>query len=281
MLRTRSAARPLTMADRDAALALCARDPVKHVFVASRILEASRGGSLHGLLGHRSDGVLDGILWASANVVPVETTDAARAAFAERLRRARGGTASILGPRDEVVDLWTRLEPAWGRARTIRPDQPLMSSRTLPSALGIGLDERVRTARSHEVDAVVPAASHMFTHEIGYPPYVGSARAYRQAVGALIDRGHTYVLIEEGEVVFKTDIGSLAFGVAQLQGVWLTPRLRGQGRSLPLLAAVVEQILAAGVDEVSLYVNDFNVAARALYERLGFRTVGTFTTILL
>ena len=33
--------------------------------------------------------------------------------------------------------------------------------------------------------------------------------------------------------------------------------------------------------EVSLYVNDFNVAALALYERIGFTTVGTFATVLL
>ena len=32
---------------------------------------------------------------------------------------------------------------------------------------------------------------------------------------------------------------------------------------------------------VSLYVNDYNQAARRLYERLGFRQVGDFTTVLL
>lgn len=85
-------------------------------------------------------------------------------------------------------------------------------------------------------------------------------------------------------MVFKTDIGSLALGCAQLQGVWLTPRLRGRGLSGPLLAAVVDQVLdgrVGPVTEVSLYVNDFNVAALALYERIGFTTVGTFATVLL
>jgi len=31
---------------------------------------------------------------------------------------------------------------------------------------------------------------------------------------------------------------------------------------------------------VSLYVNDFNVVARRAYERVGFRQVGTFTSVL-
>jgi predicted GNAT family acetyltransferase len=47
------------------------------------------------------------------------------------------------------------------------------------------------------------------------------------------------------------------------------------------MASVVEQVLSGLADEVSLYVNDFNVAARAAYERCGFREVGAFTTVLL
>ena len=281
MLRTRAAAKPLTLADRDEALAVCARDPARHAFVAARILESSRVGSLSGLLGHRTEGVLDSVCWASANIVPVESAPDSRSAYADRMRRWRGNTASILGPREEVLDLWSRLEPQWGPARAIRADQPLMVTRTRPSSLGIVAEERVRPARDEDVDAILPAASHMFTHEIGYAPYVGSSRAYRGAIAGLVDRGHTWIWRERGEVLFKTDVGSLALGCAQLQGVWLAPHLRGQGWSVPLLAAVVEQVLDLGVREVSLYVNDYNLAARALYERLGFTTVGSFATVLL
>ena len=97
----------------------------------------------------------------------------------------------------------------------------------------------------------------------------------------LIARGHTYVVVEDGEVVFKTDIGSLALGCAQLQGVWVAPRLRGRGLAVPMLAAVLEQVMLGPAPVVSLYVNDFNAAARATYEHLGFREVGAFSTVLL
>jgi uncharacterized protein len=50
---------------------------------------------------------------------------------------------------------------------------------------------------------------------------------------------------------------------------------------VPAMASVVEHVLYAGADEVSLYVNDYNVAARATYARCGFREVGAFTTVLL
>ena len=127
----------------------------------------------------------------------------------------------------------------------------------------------------------MPAAAHMFTAEIGYPPYTGSGHAYRSALLSLIDRQHTYVVIEDDEVIFKADVGSVALGCAQIQGVWLAPRLRGHGLAVPAMAAVVEQVMAARAPWVTLYVNDFNTSARATYAHVGFEDVGTFTTVLL
>jgi len=281
VLRTRSPVRTLTRTDVDDALELCSRDVAAHVFVAARILETLASGSPSAAMGVREDGRLTSLCWASSNVVPVETTAPERAMYAERMRRWRGRIASLLGPREEVVDLWDDLEPHWGRPRAVRAHQPMLSTSTPPSALGVELDPRVRPARADEIDIVLPAAAHMFTAEIGYPPYTGSPRSYRGSLAALIARGHTWVVVEDGEVVFKTDIGSLALGCAQLQGVWLAPHLRGQGLAVPMIASVMEQVMAGPAPLVSLYVNDFNAAALATYDRLGFAQVGDFTTILL
>lgn len=281
MLRTRSPVRPLSPQDRDAALELCARDLPHGVFVAARVLDGDRTGSLSSVLGHREDGRLTSLCWASANVVPVATTEENRPAFAERLRRWRSRCASVFGPREEVDGLWRHLEGSWGPARVVRAHQPLLVANRPPSALGVEPDPRVRPARLDELDLVLPAAEHMFTAEIGYRPYTGSSRGYRASLASLIARGHTYVVVEGGEVVFKTDIGSLALGCAQLQGVWVAPRLRGRGLAVPMLAAVLEQVMLGPAPLVSLYVNDFNTAARVTYGHLGFREVGEFSTVLL
>ena len=281
MLRTRSPVRPLSLADRDEALDVCARDLPRGVFVAARILEGARTGSLSSVFGHRTEDGLTSVCWASANVVPVQTTEESRVAFADRIRRWRGRCASVFGPREEVEGLWHQLDGHWGPARAVRARQPLLVADRPPSTLGVELDPRVRPARPDEVDLVLPAAEHMFTAEIGYPPYRGSDRGYRASLASLATRGHTFVVVDRGEVIFKTDIGSLALGCAQLQGVWLAPRLRGQGLAVPMLAAVVEQVMLGPAPLVTLYVNDFNAAARATYERLGFRQVGDFTTVLL
>ena len=142
----------------DAALELCARDLPANVFVAARIREASRTGMLSSVLAYRPEGQLTSLAWASANIVPVETTPAARTEVADRVRRWRGRSASLFGPRDQVIDLWAQLEPAWGQARAVRAHQPLMVATRPPSALGLTIDERVRPAQVHETDLVVPAA---------------------------------------------------------------------------------------------------------------------------
>lgn len=273
--------RPLTLAERDEALSVCAHNLPANVFVAARIIEGARTGMLASVLTHRDEGRITSLLWSSANIVPVSTTAAERTAYVDRIRRWRGRAASLFGPREEVRDLWELLQPAWGQPRAVRADQPLLVATTPPSAVGCPLDLRVRPARTEETELVVPAAAHMFTAEIGYPPFTGSSRAYRSSVGALIARGHTYIVVEDGEVIFKADVGSLALGCAQLQGVWLTPRLRGQGLAAPMLASVMEQLMAGAAPTVSLYVNDFNAAARAVYARLGFTQVGKFSTVLL
>lgn len=277
----RTPTRFLGSADRDAALELCARHPAENVFVAARILEAAPfgGGTL---IGYEEDGRLEGLCWSNANVVPVETDSVSRQAIGDRLRRSRGGrAASLLGPADQVLDLWDRVQPGWGRPRALRGVQPHLVTTTPPSRLGVTLDERVRRGRADEVDLILPAAAHMFTAEIGYPPYRGSSRSYRALIAAMVERGHTYVVVENNEVIFKADVGSVGLGCAQIQGVWLAPWLRGQGLGTPAMAAVVEQVLVDIAPTVTLYVNDYNTAARAMYARIGMHQTSTFATVLL
>ncbi|MEO7753487.1 MAG: GNAT family N-acetyltransferase [Terracoccus sp.] len=273
--------RPLTATDHDAALALCAVDRPASVFVAARIEEGALRSHPGSVLGHFVDGELTGLAWASANIVPVGLDEAGLDALATKVSRMRRQCASLFGPADQVSGLWERLGPSWGPVRAMRTSQPLLSTSGLPSSRGVPIDDLVRVASPDEVSLVLPAAAHMFTEEIGYAPYSGSDRGYRASIAALIRQGHTFVRVLDGEVVFKADVGSLAIGCAQIQGVWVHPRLRGQGLAVPAVAAVVEQVLSGPADEVSLYVNDFNVAARATYDRVGFERVGTFATVLL
>ena len=83
-------------------------------------------------------------------------------------------------------------------------------------------------------------------------------------------------------MAFKADVGSLWNSVAQITGVWTRPDLRGRGLAKVALGRVLALIYAQHqVSQINLYVNDFNVAALALYKSLGFSQVGTMSTVLL
>ncbi len=282
MLRTHSPVRALTAADRDEALAVCAADPATNVFVSARILEGALNGHRgSSLLGYADDGGLRSLCWVSANVVPVAVGPEALGPFASRLRRRRRECSSLFGPAETVLPLWERLARHWGVAASIRADQPMLSTVRHPRSLGLAMDPQVRRARPDELDAVVPAAAAMFTEEIGYPPFSGSDAPYRASVSALIARGHTFIRMEGGQVVFKADVGSVAQGVAQIQGVWVAPTHRGRGLAVPAMAAVVQQVQDQIAPEVTLYVNHYNAPARATYRRVGFTQKGRFATVLL
>ena len=86
--------------------------------------------------------------------------------------------------------------------------------------------------------------------------------------------------LEDGQVVFKAEIGSVTPLACQVQGVWVRPELRGRGLAEAGMAAVVEEALRNVAPVVSLYVNDFNRPARAAYRRVGFTDTANFASVL-
>jgi uncharacterized protein len=283
--------RPLSPQDLPDLRRLLDADPVTHCFVASRvddILDTPSRRGTHDLVRHRlsadfwaveRDGRLVSALHIGANVVPIATDDGARRALAERMRRVGRRGSSLVGPAEEVLDLWRRVDGAWGRAREIRPRQPLL---VLDGAPRVPADPHVRAVREDEIDLLLPACIAMFTEEVGVSPVAGGAgAAYRARIAELVRAGRALAKIEDGRVVFKAEIGATTPQACQVQGVWVVPALRGQGRSEPGMAAVAEIARRNFAPMVSLYVNDFNATARRCYDAVGFRSAGEFATVLL
>ncbi|HEY4314486.1 MAG TPA: GNAT family N-acetyltransferase [Actinomycetes bacterium] len=256
------------------------RDPVADVFVASRVqavgLDPARlGGEMWGFV---ADGRLEALCHAGANLVPVQAGDEAVRAFADRARRQGRRCASIVGDRAAVAALWAELEPAWGPAREVRDPQPLMA---ISSAPVVAADPEVRPVGMADLDVLLPACVAMFTEEVGISPLgVDGGVAYRGRVAELVRAGRAFARIEDGRVLFKAEVGSASTAACQVQGVWVPPELRGRGLAAPGMAAVVELARKAVAPVVSLYVNDYNEAARATYRRVGFTDVGAFMSVL-
>jgi predicted GNAT family acetyltransferase len=282
MLRAPTA-RVLDESDEAAVLRLLATDPVAACVLAGRVevtgtAPAALGAPLWGI---GSGSGLDAICLAGANLIPFAVPGAERAAavaFAERARRAGRRCSTIVGPAPSVQPLWDLLAPHWGPCRDHRPRQPLLAIDGPPRVVP---DPRVRPVRLSELDTLLPAAVAMFTEEVGVSPLrVDGGAGYRARVTELVRSGQSLAWIDGGQVVFKAEIGAVSRAVCQVQGVWVAPSHRGRGIGTAGTAAVVEYARTAIAPVVSLYVNDFNTAARAAYARVGFREVGQYSSVL-
>lgn len=274
-----SALRVLSDRDLPEAWEIIEADPVANVFIASRLeasgLEPRRLGCE--VWGYEEEGRLTSICYAGANLVPTAGNTRAAQAFATRARRWGKRCSSIVGPADIVAPMWRALLDHWGPAREIRLDQPLLA---LTGPAAIEPDPLVRPVRPDEIDLLMPASIAMFTEEVGVSPLIGDGGSmYRARIAELIAEGRAFVRIEDGEIVFKAEIGASWRTACQIQGVWVAPHLRGRGIAAPAMAAVVG-FARRESSIVSLYVNDFNSPARRAYARTGFAEVGRLSSIL-
>lgn len=256
------------------------RDPIVNVFVASRLaavgLDWRRlGAEVWGY--HGEDQRLISLCYSGANLMPIEATDAAAKQFAERARRGGRHCSSIVGPTKAVDAMWHSLMLPWGPARDVRK-QPLMAIDKDPLC---DAEPHVRRVRMDELETLLPASIAMFTEEVGVSPVGNDGGAlYRARVAELVTEGRAFAYIDGGRVLFKAEIGSATNHACQIQGVWVDPELRGQGLGARGTAAVVSFARESIAPVVSLYVNDFNIPARRAYERVGFATIGSFTSVL-
>jgi uncharacterized protein len=256
------------------------RDPVANVFVSSRVdgagLDPWRLGAE--VWGYIASGRVGALCYAGANLVPVAASTEACRVFAEKARRQGRRCSSIVGPADQVAMVWSLLESAWGPPRDVRAHQPLLAISDPPK---LAPDPLVRRVRPDELEILYPACVAMFTEEVGVSPANGDGGSlYRARVGELIAQGRAFARIEDGRVVFKAEIGAATKEACQIQGVWVDPALRGRGYANGGMAAVVAHAQASVAPVVSLYVNDYNTAARAAYSRVGFAQVGSFMSVL-
>ena len=259
----------------------------RHPFVAC-VLSAriAAAGSLHpGRLGGEVLAVrgadhhqIRAACFVGGSVVPVGGDDRDMTALGRAVAAKPRRATELVGEAETLAALWAQVAPVWGPPRADRWCQPLL---VLDRPARVRADPGVRPAVPADLDTYVPAAAAMFTGELGVSPYAaGGEAAYRARVAAVVAAGRAFVRTDgAGRVLFKAEIGAVSADTAQVQGVWVDPAFRGHGLGAAGVAAVVAEGLRLA-PAVSLYVNDYNHAARSVYARLGFAEVGTLATVL-
>ncbi len=271
--------RVLGRSDTPALLAMLDEDPVTNIFLRAQLDQhrSAAPDSFAQIFAPKNPGELSNACWVGANIVPTAMHYTYAQAYARRALATRQRFASVFGPRDAVMAMEPVLATGPQRIFDVRANQPLM---TIEDLSPVPPATTLRTATLQDFDLVLPASAAMFEEELGYSPLESGGGYYRSRVRNMLRQGHTFFDVDQyGEVIFKADLGTVTAKATQIQGVWINPRYRGQGLAAGYMSAVVNHALSFA-PVASLYVNDYNTAAIRSYERVGFRQIGTFATIL-
>jgi predicted GNAT family acetyltransferase len=203
-------------------------------------------------------------------------SDAAIQEFA-RLAQKHSDVYMLLGEQERVEDFWTYYASG-GQAPRL-----FCRERLLEQHWPIEVQDEVaglRLATADDLDLVVPAHAQTAFEESGEDPLVRDPIGFRQRCAHRIEQGRTWVLVENGRLIFKTEIVADTSEVIYIEGVWVDPQERGKGYGLRCLSQLSRSFLERA-GSVCLLVNEKFGAAQAFYKKAGFKFVGSYDTVFL
>jgi predicted GNAT family acetyltransferase len=268
--------RTLSDDDAESSLAFLRRDPLINVYLISRILE-ERYPSAAQMVEVRYNREIVLVASLATNIVlagdpaaPRDVLDAAISVIAERILTRMLPVRAIISPAPLVEALWNRLRVRLDAPTVVRMTQPVYAIRRrfdFPD-----LDES-RYSTMRDLELLVPACASMHKEEVGIDPMERDAVGYRERIRELVERRRSIVRMENGSIGAKCEFSAVTSDAVQLMGVWTAPAYRRRGLARAMLREVCGHLARKG-RTVTLFVNDFNKPAIALYESLGFQRIG-------
>lgn len=126
----------------------------------------------------------------------------------------------------------------------------------------------------------MPIQAKLAFEESGVNPLIVDPEGFRQRCLRRITKGRTWVLIEDGELIFKADVISQTSDVIYLEGVWVNEKRRNDGTGIRCMNQLSETLLQQA-KSICLLVNENNKQAQHFYSKCGFLFRSTYETIFL
>jgi predicted GNAT family acetyltransferase len=261
------------------ALDFLAKRPLHTVCMTGLILEnglvnSSNRGDFYAH--HNLDGELDGVALIGHATLIEAHSDAAIEAFA-RLAQTNLRAHLIRGEQEMIERFWSFYTPAKCTPRAVSREL-LLEQRQATLAC-----ERVndlRPATLDDLEAVMTVNAEMIYEECGINPMEADKAGFRQRTARRIEQGRIWVWIENGRLIFKTDVMSSTPEVIYLEGVYVNASERGKGYGLRCFTQLCQHLLEH-TESICLLVNEHNQTAINFYDKAGYKLQGCYDTIYL
>jgi predicted GNAT family acetyltransferase len=268
--------KPLGDDDAAGTLAFLRRDAMINVYLISRLLE-ERSAAATQMIAVRHNREIVAVAALATNIVlaadptaPADLTETAIALIADRIISRALPVRAIISPAPLVEMLWQHLRSRLDPPTVVRMNQPIYAIRRRFDFPDL---TEARYAHQSDLDQLVPACAAMHKEEVGIDPLERDPIGYRERVRELVDRKRSVVRVVDGRIVAKCEFSAVTNDVVQLMGVWTHSQFRRRGYAHDTLHEVCGHLFRKG-KSVTLFVNDFNKPAMALYEGLGFQRIG-------
>jgi uncharacterized protein len=222
------------------------------------------------------NGQLEGVALVGHATLMETVSDRALQALAQVARRY-SSMHMIMGEQDRVAEFWTSFADT-GRQPRLACREWLMELPSTPKNAGPA--PNLRPATEEELDLVMPIQAKLALEESGVDPMKSNPEAFRKRCLRRIHQGRTWVLIENGSLIFKADVISETSDVIYLEGIWVKEDCRNSNSGFLCLTELSRKLLVK-TNSICLLVNELNLRALAFYRKCGFLFRATYETIFL
>ncbi|HEY6242412.1 MAG TPA: GNAT family N-acetyltransferase [Pyrinomonadaceae bacterium] len=221
-------------------------------------------------------GRLEGVALIGHAILMETTSDRALEALAE-VARTCNNTHVIMGESERIECFWRQYQNGGQRMRVACREFLF----ELHSPLrGVEKVDGFRAATLADLELVMPVHGQMAFEESGINPMDSDREGFRARYTRRIQQGRTWVVIENGTLIFKADLISETDDVAYIEGVWVNPERRRNKFGLRCMSQLADLLLKSK-KSICLLVNEGNTGAHDFYRKAGYEFRGVYDTIFL
>ncbi|HSD46818.1 MAG TPA: GNAT family N-acetyltransferase [Pyrinomonadaceae bacterium] len=222
------------------------------------------------------NGHLEGLALVGHATLMETVSDRALAALAQVAQQC-SNTHMIMGEKERVADFWSHYAAAGRQQRLACREWLFELSWPVEAREPV---ENLRRATAAELELVMPVQAELALAESGINPLEVDPQGFRNRCLRRIEQGRTWVVIEDGKLIFKADVISRTTDVSYLEGIWVAEERRANGNGLGFMSALMRRLLE-DTKSICLLVNEANKLAQNFYRKCGFHFRATYETIFL